>query len=299
MSDSNPRSAPPDPPPPDAYREEPDDAAGLRWTGGAPPRAAEPSGQGRGDWPWLRPGEPEEPRSAAVTQGFRRNTLALGFAWALAVFVLLQGLGIAALLALTSDPSDEAERLAALIVTLVVDVVALAVVPLWVLGGPRRGLAALGLRRPSLLTLGWGLVGLGAAYVTLGIYVGIVELIGVEALEPISTIDEDVIYDHVYLVALTGLLAVIVAPLTEEIFYRGFLVGGIAHRWGIPVALVASSVLFAAVHIDVGSLIPFALIGVIFALVYLRSGNLFSAVLAHFLFNVIAFVATVVDRGVG
>lgn len=299
MSDSGPRSAPPDPPSPDAYREKPGDAAGRRWPGGAPPRAAAPSGQGRGDWPWLRPGEPEEPRRAAVAQGFRRNTLALGFAWALGAFFLLVVIGFAALAALTSDPSEEAERLATLIVILVADVVALALVPLWVLGGPRRGLAALGLRRPSPLALGWGVVGLGAAYVVLGIYVGLVELIGVEALEPISTIDEDVIYDHTYLIALTGLLAVIVAPLTEEIFYRGFLVGGIARHWGVPVALVASSVLFAAVHIDVGSLIPFALIGVIFALVYLRSGNLFSAVLAHFLFNVIAFVATVVDRGVG
>ena len=57
--------------------------------------------------------------------------------------------------------------------------------------------------------------------------------------------------------------------------------------------------LFSAVHLDVGSLIPFALIGVTFTWVYVRSRQLASAMLAHFLFNAIAFAAVLVENGVG
>ena len=310
MSDSDGGPPPPNPPSPDAYlrggRGEP--PGGLRWgeassaARGArrPWRRQRPPSSGRPepDWPW-QVERPEGKAATALGQGFQRNTVFVGFAWALAAFLLLPLVAFGVLLAVVSDPSDEAETLVALIVTLVVDAVAFVLIPVWVLGGRRPALAALGVRRPSLLAVGWGLAGLGMAYVVLGIYAGVVDLINVDALEPVSTIDDDVIYDHIPLVVLTGILTVIVAPLAEELFYRGFLVRGIARRWSILPAVLVSSALFAAVHLDVGSLIPFALIGAVFAFVYLRSGNLFSSVIAHFLFNAIAFSAIVADQGVG
>ena len=147
--------------------------------------------------------------------------------------------------------------------------------------------------------MGWAVVGLGLAYVTLGIYVVLIDLINVDALNPVSTIDDNVIYEHIHLVVLIGILVVFIAPVTEEIFYRGFLVGGLARRWGVIVAIVLSSALFSAVHLDVGSLIPFAIIGIIFAAIYVRSGHLSAAIYAHVLFNLIGYVGTVIDKGVG
>ena len=282
----------PDIPPPGAYR--PGDApatVAFPWSARGAPRRAR------------KGGAPAAGRAPASTPlmgaGFERNTILKGFLWALAAFVSLQTLGFGILLAIYTDPTDYQETLAALIVTLVVDLVALVAVPIWILGGWRRGVAALGLRRPDPVVLGWGVLGLVLAYAALGVYLGIVSALNIDALEPVSTIDDDVIYQNVELVILTGVLAVGMAPVAEEIFYRGFLIGGIARRWSLGWGMAGSALLFAAVHLDLGSLIPFALIGFVFAWVALRSRSLYAAILAHVLFNLIAYSATVADRGVG
>ena len=43
---------------------------------------------------------------------------------------------------------------------------------------------------------------------------------------------------------------------------------------------------------------PFAIIGIIFASIYVRSGHLSAAIYAHFLFNLIGYVGTVIEEGV-
>jgi hypothetical protein len=223
----------------------------------------------------------------------------VGLAWIFGVFIALQVVAAGILIAFDADPTDEAEQLTALLATLVADAVALVGIPLWLLGGRIAGVRALGLRKPSWSVVGWGIAGLALSYVALGIYVGLVAVIGIDELEPVSAIDDDSIFRNAYLVAITGIVVVFVAPIAEEIFFRGFLIGGIARRWSLIPAVVVSAAVFAAIHVDVGSLIPFAIIGVIFAFIYLRSGNLLSSVVAHTLFNTIAFLGLVADRGVG
>lgn len=241
---------------------------------------------------------PEAPRAGAwrLGEGFGRNTVFVGFALALALFVLVQ---VVAFLVIGEDADQPAELWAGLLATLLFDAGVAFGVVVALLGGPRRALTTLALRRPSGRDLGWGFAGLALAWVVLGIYIGIVDLINVDKLEPVSTINDDVLFKHVGLVALIGVLVVLVAPVAEEIIFRGFLLGGLARRVGPILAALASSLLFAAVHYDVGSLIPFTLIGLVFTFVYLRSGNLTSAILAHFLFNVIGYAGTIADRGIG
>ena len=183
------------------------------------------------------------------------------------------------------------------IIVFVVDLIALIVVPFALLRG--RGAAALlGLRRPTMPALGWGMGALIASWISLVAYQAIVDAIGVEALEPVSAIDGEEAFT-VAAAVLTGIAVVLMAPFAEELFHRGFLVGAIARRWGATVAVVVSAAIFSALHFDVGSLIPFFIVGVVFAVAYLRSRNLWASITAHFLFNVVAFAVTVSDRGVG
>ena len=91
---------------------------------------------------------------------------------------------------------------------------------------------------------------------------------------------------------------VLVAPFAEEIFHRGFLVGALARNWGPRIAVLVSAAIFSGLHFDVGSLIPFFLIGVVFALIYVRSRDLGTSILTHLLFNAIGFAVTVSERGV-
>lgn len=84
---------------------------------------------------------------------------------------------------------------------------------------------------------------------------------------------------------LLGVLAVVVAPLSEEIFFRGFLYGVVKRftdRW---FAAIFSALVFAAVHHHVGSLVPLFLLAIGFALAYETTGCLLVPVFMHALFN--------------
>ena len=231
--------------------------------------------------------------------GFGGRTVWTGLVVALAIIFLLTIAAVGALEAVEPNASDQEKLWASFLTTLVVDLLALVALPILLLGGGRRALSRLGLRRPAARDLGWGILGLVGAMAVVWVYVGIVEIAGVEDLEPVSSIDNAEIYASVSLVVLTGILVVLVAPIAEEIFYRGFLFAGLGRRFGVVAGVLASSALFSAVHFDPGSLIPFGVVGIVFALIYWRSRSLNGAILAHGLFNAISFVALIFDRGVG
>lgn len=79
--------------------------------------------------------------------------------------------------------------------------------------------------------------------------------------------------------------AAIVAPLVEEIFFRGFLFQGFRQRYGWVPALLISSAIFSAAHLDPASLIPTFILGLILSYVYHRSNSLWPGILIHFLIN--------------
>ena len=232
----------------------------------------------------------------AWARGFLPGDIVRGLGLAAAAFFLTFLVGLAVFAAIDDDPSENTEFVAIAIIVIVVDVLALMLVPALVLRG--RGAARLlGLRAPSWRALGWGLTALVAAWITIVAYQAVVEALEIEWLEPVSAIDGEDSFT-VLAAALTGVAVLLVAPLAEEIFHRGFLVGAIRRRWGAIAAVPLSAAIFSALHFDVGSLIPFFVVGVAFALAYLKSGNLWASISAHFVFNLVAFVVTVADRGV-
>jgi len=159
----------------------------------------------------------------------------------------------------------------------------------------RRGLEVLGFRRP---VRGWWtpIAVLFGAYFVLAVYVAIVELSGLGDLTPESTLPEDV-FDSPFTLPLAGVLALLAAPLAEETFFRGFLFPGLRNRLGTLRAALASSLFFAALHFNLGSVIPFTVIGMLLAWAYVVSGSLWMAIGAHFAFNAISFIITVATGG--
>jgi membrane protease YdiL (CAAX protease family) len=92
-------------------------------------------------------------------------------------------------------------------------------------------------------------------------------------------------------IAWVFILLCIIVPIGEEIFFRGFVYGGLRSRWGVPAALVVSSLAFAVVHLQVVHGFPIFLLGAVFALVYQRTGSLVPAVVAHGVNNLIAVLS--------
>ncbi len=80
-------------------------------------------------------------------------------------------------------------------------------------------------------------------------------------------------------------LATLIAPLTEELVFRAGVFRFLHSRVAPFNALLLSSVLFGAIHMNLASFPQLAVLGVIFSLSYQRTGNVAVPMLAHALFN--------------
>jgi uncharacterized protein len=99
--------------------------------------------------------------------------------------------------------------------------------------------------------------------------------------------------------ALAVMAAVILAPIAEELLFRGLLHRGLRRRVRIVPATALSSVLFAVVHVDVAlsqplALVGLTLVGVILAIAYERTGSLLVPVIIHAVHNAITIAAVVI-----
>jgi membrane protease YdiL (CAAX protease family) len=153
----------------------------------------------------------------------------------------------------------------------------------------RRRLDRLGVRKPRRDDLWLGFAALSLAFVIFGVYSALVSAIGLDFLEPEGGAAEDVVEEPVAAVLL-GIALVALAPLVEEIFYRGLLVGGFWSRWGKRTAIVAAGVLFCVSHRDLGAAVPLVLVGIMLGYVYARTGSIFVSLIPHFLFNALSFI---------
>jgi hypothetical protein len=90
-----------------------------------------------------------------------------------------------------------------------------------------------------------------------------------------------------------GQLAVIsiLAGLGEELFFRGFIQGGLGRHLGDGAALIIASLLFGLVHwINRIYLIAATFMGLYLGLLWLWSGNLLAPVVAHAAYDFIALM---------
>jgi membrane protease YdiL (CAAX protease family) len=89
--------------------------------------------------------------------------------------------------------------------------------------------------------------------------------------------------------ACFAVTAVVVAPLFEEILFRGVLLPVLGTWLGPPGAVLLSAGLFAAAHLSLAEWIPLFLLGSGLGVLRLRSGRLASCVLLHALWNGLTF----------
>lgn len=93
-----------------------------------------------------------------------------------------------------------------------------------------------------------------------------------------------------------GLFVVVVAPVVEELFYRGLLLRAMSRRWGDRAAVVASSAVFAASHFELVVFPGLFVFGVVLAVLAVRTGRLGASIATHVGFNAVTIVALAASR---
>lgn len=89
-------------------------------------------------------------------------------------------------------------------------------------------------------------------------------------------------------------LLVTLQPFCEEFFFRGFLFEKISKVGGVTLAVISTSLLFGISHLSYTyayAAVIAIILGVLLALVVLKTRNLFSAIFAHTLINIISLTA--------
>jgi uncharacterized protein len=154
--------------------------------------------------------------------------------------------------------------------------VAVAVAPLGSAALPALGFRAVGWRLVLLGTLATAAVSIAVSQIGL-------EPQGVKQAMKIAQ-------DPAALVVGLALLAGL-APLVEELVFRGLLYGWLAGRWGPGIAVIGSSLAFAAAHVELAHVILVLPLGLVFGWLRWRSGSLWPSLVAHMANNGLAVVA--------
>ena len=95
--------------------------------------------------------------------------------------------------------------------------------------------------------------------------------------------------EHPVEVGLQVVSVVIMAPIAEELLFRGILYNTIKHT-GYPIAgMIISAALFALVHGSLALMLPLFVMGFALAWVYEKSGSIIAPMMMHATFNAINF----------
>ncbi len=86
-------------------------------------------------------------------------------------------------------------------------------------------------------------------------------------------------------VVLTVVLACVVGPVAEELFFRGVVFRALRSQASRLVAMLISGGLFAAVHTNLIGFLPIVVLGCLLADVYERTGSLWSSIAVHMVHN--------------
>jgi len=86
------------------------------------------------------------------------------------------------------------------------------------------------------------------------------------------------------------ILAVVIAPISEEFVFRGFLYGVLKRYAGGISALFFCGLLFALIHMHIPSLVPLFVLGCVLTFAYELSGSLLVPMTMHALFNTLTLV---------
>ena len=92
---------------------------------------------------------------------------------------------------------------------------------------------------------------------------------------------------------LSLLLLSVLAPIVEELVFRGLLYGWIAGRWGGTPALIVSSLAFAAAHWEPAHIILVLPLGFLFGWLRRRTDSLLPSLFSHVVNNGFALLAAV------
>ncbi len=91
--------------------------------------------------------------------------------------------------------------------------------------------------------------------------------------------------------------AVLVFPVIEELFFRGFLLTFLKRYTSTGLAIVLSGGVFAFAHLNLGAALPLWFLGIVLGVAYQHTGSLLVPMGIHACFNLATGLSLLLDKG--
>lgn len=89
--------------------------------------------------------------------------------------------------------------------------------------------------------------------------------------------------------AIAAVIIIGLAPLLEEVFFRGFVLQGLVNKMGRAAGAIATALLFAVLHLQFSNFIPIFILGLILSFLFIRAKSIWPCIWFHIINNIIAF----------
>ncbi len=135
----------------------------------------------------------------------------------------------------------------------------------------------------------WGSIGVAMQLITIPLlYLPISQFVDTES---VSEAAQDIIDNAVswFDVGVLFLMIVVIAPVVEELFFRGFALPALLARFGTWPAVLLSSLWFAASHFQVIQFPGLLAVGLALAFARVRTKRLIPCIVLHMAFNGVTF----------
>lgn len=86
-------------------------------------------------------------------------------------------------------------------------------------------------------------------------------------------------------IVLLAIFAIVLAPIVEELIFRGCLYRFLKSQSTLLAAQIMSGILFSLIHFNLFSFLPLVIVGILLARVYEKSGSILTPICFHALFN--------------
>ncbi|MGB8010439.1 MAG: type II CAAX endopeptidase family protein [Terriglobales bacterium] len=145
-------------------------------------------------------------------------------------------------------------------------------------------------RRDFLAAIHWNWPSHVAAYVATGFALSV----GLQGLAHLLPIPKELPIDNFFRTPAEAwalsILSVTLAPLMEELFFRGFLYPVLARRLGLPIGVLLTALGFALLHgaqlgFSWGPVLVIFLVGMVLTMVRARTDSVAAGVLIHMAYN--------------
>jgi CAAX protease family protein len=91
-------------------------------------------------------------------------------------------------------------------------------------------------------------------------------------------------------VSIAILIAIIIAPFIEEIFFRGFILQVLAKTIGVFWGSVITAFIFAAVHFEFQSIMPLLILSFVLNTLYIKTKSIWTGIVFHIFNNTITLL---------